>query len=221
MSDPLSMHPYIDDLSLCADEIPILTACAQLPRLTGRCSRRFDRYYSALAESFMRLCRVKLFPRAESEYRKALCDAAPLTQWHAELTATVTFHSDRLVSLHTDVTLTGMPQRQLYRRGDTWDLRRGLLLSVQDCFPPRTPCRRRLTDAAEAQIQTQQAQGISLYCEDWRSRLRRNFDPHRFYLTEDALCFFYPMYAIAPAVEGIPTFSLPYDAEKGPFLPKT
>ena len=71
MSDRLSIHPHVDDLSLCADEIPILTACAQLPRLTGRCSRRFERYYGALAESFVRFCRVKLFPSAESEYRKA------------------------------------------------------------------------------------------------------------------------------------------------------
>ena len=29
-------------------------------------------------------------------------------------------------------------------------------------------------------------------------------------VTEEGLAFFYPMYAIAPAVEGLPTFLLPY-----------
>ena len=37
------------------------------------------------------------------------------------------------------------------------------------------------------------------------------FPPLNFYLTEEGLAFFYPMYAIAPAVEGIPVFTVPYD----------
>ena len=32
----------------------------------------------------------------------------------------------------------------------------------------------------------------------------RSLSPLNFYLTEEGLAFFYPMYAIAPAVEGIP-----------------
>ena len=40
----------------------------------------------------------------------------------------------------------------------------------------------------------------------------------RFYLTPEGLAFFYPMYAIAPAAEGIPVFTVPYEAV-GPYVP--
>ena len=40
--------------------------------------------------------------------------------------------------------------------------------------------------------------------------LRRRFHPDHYYLTEHGLSFFYPMYALGPAAEGIPVFSLPY-----------
>ena len=52
--------------------------------------------------------------------------------------------------------------------------------------------------------------GISRYRESLRRDLRRRFSPRNYYLTEDGLVFFYPMYAIAPAREGIPAFTLPY-----------
>ena len=48
-----------------------------------------------------------------------------------------------------------------------------------------------------------------------RRLLRRHFNPQNYYLTAEGLVFFFPMYAIAPSVEGIPTFLFPYD-RKGP-----
>ncbi len=219
MPDSLRLHAYVDELTLCADELPLLTVQASLPALEGRGSRRFNRYYQSLADAFVRTCRTRLFPDAEALYRQALTTAAPLPQWHAELRTVFTCRTDALVSLYTDALITGTPHRRLFRRADTWDLRSGLLLSLREFFPPHTPCRRRLLTTAQAQIEREESQGISLYREDWHSRLRTAFHPHRFYLTDDGLCFFYPMYAIAPAAEGIPTFSLPYDAQNGPFPP--
>ena len=49
--------------------------------------------------------------------------------------------------------------------------------------------------------------------------LRRCFSSRNYYLSEEGLRFFYPMYAVAPAAEGIVAFTVPYDAEKGPFAP--
>ena len=56
----------------------------------------------------------------------------------------------------------------------------------------------------------QETAGISRYHEGVRRLLRRHFNPQNFYLTAEGLSFFYPMYAIAPAMEGIPVFTLPY-----------
>ena len=50
-----------------------------------------------------------------------------------------------------------------------------------------------------------------------RLMLRRAFSSRNYYLSDAGLCFFYPMYAVAPSIEGIVTFTVPYDAERGPF----
>ena len=60
--------------------------------------------------------------------------------------------------------------------------------------------------------------GGARYLDGWRRRLRQQFNPMRFYLTPEGIAFFYPMYAIAPAAEGIPVFTVPYEAV-GPYVP--
>ena len=75
---------------------------------------------------------------------------------------------------------------------------------------PRRSGRRQLLELAARQIQRQEQAGTARYRPDWRRQLRRRFNPQNYYLTEEGLAFFYPMYAIAPAVEGLPTFLLPY-----------
>ena len=51
--------------------------------------------------------------------------------------------------------------------------------------------------------------GIARYDPEWRKKLRR-FNSRNYYLTEEGLTYFFPMYAIAPAAEAIPAFTLPY-----------
>ena len=65
---------------------------------------------------------------------------------------------------------------------------------------------------ATQEIQRQETAGYARYLDGWRRRLRQQFNPMRFYLTPEGLAFFYPMYAIAPAAEGIPAFTVPYTA---------
>ena len=65
----------------------------------------------------------------------------------------------------------------------------------------------------------QMAQGVAVYDENYRILLRRAFSSRNFYLTDAGLCFFYPMYAVAPSAEGVVTFTAPYDAVCGPFAP--
>ena len=115
--------------------------------------------------------------------------------------------------------LTGTPQPYSARRGDTWDLRHGFLLSLADCFPPHTPWRKQLLAFSCDRICGWEAQGIARYHENWQQKLHQAFHPHNFYLTEEGLCFFFPFASIAPPIEGIPTFCMPYNDQSGPFIP--
>lgn len=220
MPDTVLIRPALTDTSYCEDGFPLLTADAQLPQIAGRGARRFHRYYDTCAAAFESWCRHKIFPQAQLLYHQALRNALPPPQWHAALQTVITFHEGNLLSLYTEATLIGTPQRVVIRRADTWDLRRALPVTVAECFPARAPWRSFLLQQAAQQIEQQEAQGIAAYDPLWSKKLRRYLRPQQFYLTQEGLCFFFSMHTIAPAVEGIPTFCLPYCRETGPCPPK-
>ena len=154
---------------------------------------------------------------AAAAYRAALASSAPLPCFHAELTYHVTCHEGGFWSLYTQSQEPDDGGRTLLRRwGDTWDLRTGSPAVISAFFPPRSGWRKKLLSLAEAEIRSQEAAGCARYLPGWRRKLRRHFDPRNFYLTDSGLTFFYPMFAIAPAMEGIPAFTLPWNGSPVP-----
>ena len=190
--------------------IPVLTAAVELPQPQGAdaVSRRIRRYYQSQCNAFLRYCERWLFPQAEVEYRTALAASAPLPCFRAELGYRVTYNSGGVWSLYTQSReVTG--HTLLTRRGDTWDLAAGYPVPLSAFFPARSLWRRQLLALAAEDIQRQERAGIARYDPEWRKKLRR-FNSRNYYLTEEGLTYFFPMYAIAPAAEAIPAFTLPY-----------
>lgn len=204
------------------EEIPVLTAAVSLPEpvpAADRTSRRIRRYYQLQCRSFLRYCETYLLPLAAEEYQAALAASQPLPRLRAELTYQVTYNEGGLWSLYTQSREQGPGgQVSLLRRGDTWDLASGYPVALSALFPRRSGWRRRLLEAVEAEAAQRTAAGVSQYHEGVRRRLRQYFNPQNFYLTGEGLAVFYPMYAIAPAMEGIPVFTIPY-GRGGPALP--
>lgn len=213
----LHTEPFAAEREWTVEGIPVLTASVSVPQpepLADKVSRRIHRYYQLQCRSYLRYCEQWLLPQAEAEYRAALAASSPLPCFRAELHYRVTYNEGGLWSLYTqsrEVTLPG--QTLLTRRGDTWDLSAGFPIPLGDFFPPRSPWKRRLLALAAAEIQRQEKAGVARYHESWRKELRRHFNAQNFYLTAEGLSFFFPMYAIAPAAEGIPTFTLPYGSQ--------
>ena len=200
--------------------IPVLTASISLPQpvsVSDKCSRRIRRYYQLQARAYLRYCEGWLFPQASAEYRAALAASAPLPHVRAELTYRVTYHCGGFWSLYTQSRETGLPEHtQLTRWGDTWDLAAGYPVSLSSFFPVRRTWKKDLLARAEEEIQRQEKAGVARYHDGWHRELRRRFNPRRFYLTADGIAWFYPMYALAPAAEGIPVFVLPWSQIQHP-----
>ena len=196
------------------EEIPVLTAAVSLPEpvpAADPISRRIRRYYQLQCRSFLRYCETYLLPLAAEEYRAALAASQPLPRLHAELTYQITYNEGGLWSLFTQSREQGPGgQAALLRRGDTWDLASGYPVALSSLFPRRSGWKRRLLAAAEAQALQREEASVSQYHEGVRRLLRRHFNSQNFYLTAEGLVLFYPMYAIAPAMEGIPTFLVPW-----------
>ena len=210
----LHTEPFITERTWTEDDVPILTAAVSVPQpvpSSGRIARRIARFYRLQSRAYLRYCERWLFPQARAEYRAALSVSGPLPHFRAELSYRVTYNEGGLWSLYTQSAERTLPGQTLFvRRGDTWDLTAGYPAAAADFFPPHTPWKRRLLDLAAREIERQERAGAAAYREDWRRALRRRFNSRNFYLTADGFTFFFPMYAIAPAAEGIPAFLLPY-----------
>ena len=202
------------------DGIPVLHASVTLPQLAlpTRRARRFDRYYKHLCKAYFAYCEQILLPWAIAQCKVALDTSAPWTHTRCEMSYRITLHEGNIVSLVVDAKETNSPvPRLVLRRADTWDLNAMLPMPMSEFFPKRAAYRKRLIALARETAQSQMAQGVAAYDENHRTLLRRAFSSRNYYLSDAGLCFFYPMYAVAPSIEGIVTFTVPYDAERGPF----
>lgn len=210
----LRTEPFTTHREWTQEGIPVLMASVSLPEpvpALSAVSRRIRRYYRLQGRAFLRYCQRALLPLAQSEARAALAESRPLPEFRAELTYRVTYNANGFWSLYTQVREHTLPgQDLLIRRGDTWDLNAGYPAALSDFFPRRSGWKRHLLSAAEAEALRRERAGISCFRESLRRDLRRRFSARNYYLTEEGLVLFYPMYAIAPAPEGIPVFTLPY-----------
>ena len=207
-------EPFTAEREWTVEGIPVLSAFVSLPQPEPRkdkVSRRIYRYYQLQCRAFLRYCENWLLPQAAAEYHAALAASAPLPEYRAEMEYRVTYHQGSLWSVYTQSReRTGASPALLTRRGDTWDLAEGYPAPLKDFFPVGTAWKKKLLAQAAEEIQRRERAGAGRFHEGWRRELRR-FNPQNFYLTEEGLAFFYPMYAIAPASEGIPVFRMPYD----------
>lgn len=185
----------------------------------SRAARRINRYYRHMQKSFLHYCEHHLFPLAAEEYRSALANSFPFRKFEAVFTYTETYNQNCTLSLYTDCyEFTGGAHGNTVRYADVWNLNTGEPRPLSSFFPPSTPLRRTLTAFAAEQAGAQIAAGEAMFFDDYRKLMSRNFNPQNFYLTEEGLAFYYQLYTIAPYVEGIVAFTLPYD-ENGPFPP--
>lgn len=211
--EELRTEPFAAEREWEVEGVPVLWAEARVPRpvqAEDRAARRIKRFYQLQCRAFLRYCERCLLPQAAVEYRAAVEASRPLPAFRAELSYQVTYNQGGLWSLYTQSRETAGPGRTLVtRRGDTWDLAAGYPVPLKDFFPAGASWKKRLLAQAAEDIQRRERAGVARFHEDWRKKLRR-FNPQNFYLTEEGLAFFYPMYAITPAAEGVPVFLLPY-----------
>ncbi len=218
----LSETPLHEQRAWESGGVTVLTAEVTLPRCgeRDRRARRFDRYYRQYARAYLKYCETELLPRAAETMRAAIERSAPWKCAHAALDFSVTLVRGEILSLYTQSAEEGFAPRLILRRAEVWDRRRGLLLAPSDFFPARTAVKGRLIRCARSMAAEQLDAGTAVYYPDYRSMLRRAFSSRNFYLASDGLHWFYPMYTVAPAAEGIPDFVLSYREEEGPFAPQ-
>ena len=208
------VEPFCIEREWESEGIPILSATVSIPHSTAsknRISRRITRFYHLQAHAFLRYCEHWLLPKATAQHQAAISSSAPLPHMHVQLNYQITYLENALWSLYTQSCEPDASGETLYfRHGDTWDLSTGYPVTLSSFFPPRTRWKTHLLALVAQQIQAQEHTGTTRYYPEWHKLLRRHFNPRNYYLTPKGIIIFFPMCAIAPPSEEIPTFLLPY-----------
>lgn len=173
-------------------------------------TKRVERYFAHLAQMWEARWETVLFPRACQARAAAREMGAAFAPWEARLDYVVTLWAPPLISLRLNaVEDTGGGRPFRFRMGETWDCAGGYPRPLRAFLPKNRRWRKALLAQLGAQAEGRLAAGEALFYPDCAQRLAQAFDPERFYLTQEGLAVFYPLYALGPYGEGIPVFSVP------------
>ena len=193
---------------------PVLTLSMRRPAFpnTGK-AKRIERYFTEVAQQWKNRWETILFPQACQALADAQDAGSTFTPWKAELDYTLTLWRPPLLSLHLDIVESGQTSRPLYiRTGETWDCACGYPCTLRSFFPAKARrWRKELINSLCTQATEQLASGESLLDPECTQVMERAFDPEHFYLTEEGLSIFYPLYVLGAYAEGIPVFTAPID----------
>ena len=215
----IRLQPLLREREWHWEEIPVLKLTLSLPHCESedRRIRRINRYYESFAGSAEQYALRFLFPAARDCFREAVAANVCPSPW----CFSVDFSTQLLSKTIWSLTIETAEQTDLgiyrCRYSDNWDLQSAYHLSLADCFPKDPLYRRRLRQAAGETLRQQQLQGVRLH-DNWR-RLVSAWNREHFYLTDEGLHWYYPMYAFGGEQMGIPGFFLPWNGEEGPCLP--
>lgn len=176
-------------------------------------SRRIERYFTEVAQQWKNRWETVLFPQACQALADAQDTGGTFTPWEATLDYTVTLWRPPLLSLRLDAIESGLASRPLHiRTGETWDCACGYPCTLRSFFPAKARrWRKELIRSLCSQATERLASGESLLDPDCTQVMERAFDPERFYLTEEGVSVFYPLYVLGAYAEGIPVFTAPID----------
>ena len=187
-----------------SDGVPVLRAVIDLP-CPEEC-RSIRTFYALQSRAYLRYCETFLLPPANKDLLLTLEESRPFTLHEASLTSKITYQEGSLLSV---LLYSREDSGLVHCRGDTWDLATGAPVPLSR-FLPRRRWKRFFYEAASSELERRIRSGAARCREDWQRSLRRNLSARNFYLTEEGLSFFVPMYTLGGAELGIPTFTIPW-----------
>lgn len=172
---------------------------------------RFNLYYRQKARKNYRYASTKLYQDAVKQYKFAQSQGYPFNAYEFVEVFEATYCKNSLVSLYYDIyEFTGGAHGNTTRKGNTWDMRKGEMLSMGDLFAKNYDYKSVILKHVEAEARRRQITGMATYFENMEENIRKYFDEANFYLTEEGLAVFYPLYSISPYADGIQVFIIPY-----------
>lgn len=174
--------------------------------------RRINHYYERQAYEFLDYIRGELYNNAVEDYINHEGEFFP---YQAEQNFVVTYNKNCALSLYLDrYEFSGGAHGNTVRSSKTWNIRNGRQYHLEDFFRVPNITHYILRNIIN-QIEKQIAEGGNInYFDNYRQLAVEYFDVNNFYLTNRGVVIYYQLYTIAPYVDGIVQFLIPYDRNR-------
>lgn len=197
-----------------ADGTELLRWSCSLPqvKLEGQPMMNIGNFYDSLKEKSTLRVQEELLPMAQERYEVAKIDGSLFTPFSWEEEYAIARNQGDYLSIRRQIaSFTGGVHEASELAADNWLLRQGdcYLLTIQDVLPGTESPRELLLDRAVEQAKDQAARQTDLFFEGYEQLMRDTWQETDWYLTEEALCVFFPEYAIGPYTSGAQVFELP------------
>lgn len=184
-----------------------------IPVMTGQdlFATRFNTHYRQIARAGFNYARARLYPQAVRQYFNSISQGFPFHGYELVQNFETTYCRKPVVSLYYDrYEFTGGAHGTTTRTGNTWDTDRGVLLSLRDFFKPGYDYRQTIIRAIEGDARHRQSTGQVQYFDNLSENIAKYYDDGNYYVSENGIVIFYPLYTIAPYAAGIQTFTIPW-----------
>lgn len=172
---------------------------------------RINNRINSQVSDFYRYAAGTMYRMAVQEYKDSLAHDFPFRPFDAVMKYDVTFNQDCHLSMYRDqYQYTGGAHGNTIRASDTWNLETGRRLPLSRFFRFGENYRKTVLDEILRQADENMAGGSGILFEDYRTLIRKYFDPASFYLTQSGIDVYFQQYEIAPYVAGIVVFTVPY-----------
>ena len=174
-------------------------------------SAAISRYYRETAEKYHSYVTGELYRSAVEEFQASKQQNFPFRTYAATMDYAVPFNRAGLLSITCDLyEFTGGAHGNTVRTAETFRTADATPVRLQAFFT--SPAYQ--TDVFHEiirQIEERSAKEGAVFFDEYKRNVFKYFDSRNFYLSDEGVVIFYPLYTIAPYVAGIVTFTLPWD----------
>ena len=191
----------------------ILVATAVVPEIESEeyasAAAIINSYYEEQIEKHMEYADTELYDYAIYNYTNYPADFTPL---RTEQFFDVKYNGNGYLSIvRYIVDSVGDQTSNTAVTTETFELSSGGLVTGSYAFTDGQQVKELVTKRVKTDIEAEIKAGVRNYYANWESAISDGFDIDHFFLTEDGVVFYYDLYILADAAEGMPTFVVPYD----------
>lgn len=178
--------------------------------------QKINAMFQAQAQKLVDYSEQELFQHAVADYKQRKEDNIPFFPYVVMLDYYIPYNRKGLLSI--------LLQKYVYAggaHGNTNQYAYNFYVPTQkevqlaQLYPNNSNYQTQIKNEVKRQIKEQMATNKGMYFDDYEKLVDQYFDPYNFYLMENGIGVFFNLYEIAPYVQGIPSFFLPYN-KSGP-----